>query len=61
MYTGYGQWGKPGGEVPYGFTIAWAVLVGLWGVLYVGGFALLPGQMKESVKAEGTERSGYSP
>jgi len=46
VYTGFGQWGKPG-MIPHGIVIAWGVLTAFWVILYLAGMALLPRQWRD--------------
>ena len=52
VYTGFGQWQAPG-NIPHGIIVAWGVLLALWLVVYLAGFALLPSQWRDRKAAIG--------
>jgi len=54
VYTGFGQWGKPG-RIPHGAIVAWGVLVAFWSMLYLAGLVLLPRQIHDRGSEKNTE------
>ncbi len=57
VYTGFGQWGKPG-TIPSGVVPAWGVLVAFWSIVYLAGFSLLPRQWRERQAEAAPEKGG---
>ena len=55
VYTGFGQWGKPG-KVPHGAIVAWGVLLAFWTIVYLAGFVLLPKQWEQRKAELGEEK-----